>query len=351
MKTSFVSSYATQHSMRLVVGRAQQEIQKLQTEVVTGRFEDIGVALGGKTSNAVMLHRDFEQFTTIKDVNALVENRLSAAQAGLKQNSESAQSMLEALILARDANNDTLRGVAVAKVKHALESFTDISNMTSNGEYLFAGINTDVKPVVDYFETGNTAKAAFDTAFSTHFGFAQSSPSVAGITSAQMQSFLDTVVEPMFTGAAWNTDWSTASDTNMTSRVAREELIQTSVNANQDGFRKFAFAATISFEMLNIGLNDEAQSVLTEKAIAFAGQAVTGTDDERAFLGISESRVTKANQLLQVQADLTKIYVSRMEEVDVYEASTRVNALMTQVETSYSITSRIQRLSLIDYLR
>jgi flagellar hook-associated protein 3 FlgL len=61
MKTSFVSSYATQTSMRLVVAKAQAEIQQLQTEVVTGRHEDIGVELGGKTSNAIRLHRDFEQ--------------------------------------------------------------------------------------------------------------------------------------------------------------------------------------------------------------------------------------------------------------------------------------------------
>lgn len=350
MKTSFVSSYATQNSMRLVVARAQAEIQKLQTEVVTGRFEDIGVELGGQTSNAIMLHRDFEQFTTIKDVNSLVENRLSAAQAGLEQNTASAESMLEALIVAQGASDDTSRSIAVAEIKHALESFTDISNMSSNGEYLFAGINTDVKPVVDYFEAGNAAKTAFDAAFSTHFGFTQASPSVSGITGTQMTSFLDTVVEPMFTGADWNTDWSTASDTNVTSRIAREELIETTVNANEDGFRKFALSATIAYEMFNISLNDEAQSVLVDKAIAFAGEAITGMNDIRTTLGISQNRVAKANELLQVQADLTQIYVSKMEEVDVYEASTRVNALMTQVETSYSITSRIQRLNLIDYL-
>lgn len=351
MKTSFVSSYATQNSQRLIVGRAQAEIQKLQTEVVTGRHDDIGVALGGKTSNAIMLHRDFEQFTTIKDVNALVENRLAASQTGLEQISESAQNMVEALILAQGAVDDTQRGVAAGNVKHALESFIDLSNMSSNGEYLFGGINTDEKPIVDYLAAGNPAKASFDAAFLTHFGFTQTSASVPNITAAQMQSFLDTVVDPMFTGAAWNTDWSSASDTNMTSRIAREELIQTSVNANEEGFRNFAFAAAISYEMINIGLNDQAQSVLTEKAMSLAGKAITGADDQRAVLGISQNRVEKANQLLQVQADLATIYVSQMEEVDVYEASTRVNALMTQVETSYSITSRIQRLNLIDYLR
>jgi flagellar hook-associated protein 3 FlgL len=351
MKTSFVSSYATQTSMRLVVAKAQAEIQQLQTEVVTGRHEDIGVELGGKTSNAIRLHRDFEQFSTIKDTNSLVENRLASAQAALTQTADSAQELMEALVIANDSDNDDLRNVAVNKITGALEAFTDSANLTANGEYLFAGINTDTKPMTDYFETGNAAKAAFDTAFTTYFGFNQTSASTETITGAQMQDFLDNTVEPMFTGADWQTDWSSASDTNMTSRIARGELIQSSINTNDNGFRQFAYAATISIEMLNIGLGDEAQTVLTEAAIKAAGQGISGIDDGRTVLGISEARISKANSMLQMQADLTKIYVSEMEEVDVYEASTRVNALMAQIETSYSITSRIQQLNLIDYLR
>lgn len=337
--------------MRLIVKQAQAEIQQLQTEVVTGRHADIGVALGGQTSNAVRLHRDFEQFSTIKDTNSLVENRLSSSQAALEQSSQSAQDLLETLIIAKDATDDKLRSVAVLKVTDSLRAFTDAGNLTSNGEYLFAGIDTDNKPLVDYFEPGNAAKAAFDNAFSTYFGFSQSSPSVSGITATQMTDFLNNTVEPMFTGTDWTTNWSSASDTNMTSRIAREELVQSSVNANSDGFRSVAFAATISLELMNIGLGEEAQSALVNKAIDAAGKGVSNVDNDRTTLGISQARVEKANKLLQVQADLTKIHVSEMEEVDIYEASTRVNALMAQIETSYSITSRLQRLSLIDYLR
>lgn len=351
MKTSFVSSYATQTSMRMIVNRAQQEIQKLQTEVVTGRYEDIGVELGGRTADAIMLHRDFEQYSTIKDVNALVANRLEASQTGLEQNSESAQSMLEALIIAQGADDESLRRVAVAEVKYSLEAFIDATNMTSNGEYLYSGIKTDVQPINDYFATGSTAKASFDAAFLTYFGFTQTDAQTSNISATQMQDFLDNTVAPMFSGTDWTTDWSNASDTEMYSRITRDETIQSSVSANDDAFRDFAFTATIAYEMANIGLNAEAQYVLIETAIASAGKAITGTDDARTILGISQSRVERANELLQVQADLTTLYVSELEEVDVYEASTRVNALMAQVETSYSITSRLQRLSLIDYLR
>jgi flagellar hook-associated protein 3 FlgL len=35
-----------------------------------------------------------------------------------------------------------------------------------------------------------------------------------------------------------------------------------------------------------------------------------------------------------------------MQGVDPFEAATRVNALITQIETSYALTARIQQLSL-----
>jgi flagellar hook-associated protein 3 FlgL len=42
--------------------------------------------------------------------------------------------------------------------------------------------------------------------------------------------------------------------------------------------------------------------------------------------------------------------INVLESVDPFEASTRVSALMTQVETAYAMTARIQNLSLLKYL-
>jgi flagellar hook-associated protein 3 FlgL len=53
MKTSFISNLALQNAMRMTISRGQEEIQKLQQEVVTGRYADIGLALGAKTSTSV----------------------------------------------------------------------------------------------------------------------------------------------------------------------------------------------------------------------------------------------------------------------------------------------------------
>ena len=51
-----------------------------------------------------------------------------------------------------------------------------------------------------------------------------------------------------------------------------------------------------------------------------------------------------------MQIDLFERNILDMEGVDPYEVSNRVTALLTQIETSYALTARIQQLSLLKYL-
>ena len=53
---------------------------------------------------------------------------------------------------------------------------------------------------------------------------------------------------------------------------------------------------------------------------------------------------------MSLQMDVIAKHISALESVDPYEASTRVTTLLTQIETSYAMTARIQQLSLLDYL-
>jgi len=42
--------------------------------------------------------------------------------------------------------------------------------------------------------------------------------------------------------------------------------------------------------------------------------------------------------------------ISNLEDVNPYEASTQVTNLQTQIETAYSLTAQLQKLSLVNYL-
>ena len=43
-------------------------------------------------------------------------------------------------------------------------------------------------------------------------------------------------------------------------------------------------------------------------------------------------------------------HVTTLEGVDPYEATANVNALLTQIETAYALTARLQNLSLINHI-
>ncbi|AKI02138.1 flagellin/flagellar hook associated protein [Hoeflea sp. IMCC20628] len=350
MKTSFISNQAMQNAMRLTISRGQTEVQTLQKEIVTGRYADIGLALGAQTSNSITLNNDVTRLKSMQASNSLVTQRLSASQLSLNLMADSAQQMLEAFISVSGADDANRLGVAVRDVEAALGAFTVAANTSSNGEYLFAGINSSEKPLDDYFGAGSAAKAAFDTTFLAHFGYTQDDPQAVNITVTQMDDFITNVLEPAFSGPDWNTNWSSANDTNISSRILTNEVVDSGVNANADGMRKFALAAVIGLELLGSPISSEVRVAVNTRAMEYAGQAITGIDNQRGSLGLSENRVTKANDSLSSQIEILTLHVVDIEGVDAYEASTRMQALLTQVEMSYALTARIQQLNLMNYL-
>ncbi|VVT32152.1 flagellar hook-associated family protein [Rhizobium sp. EC-SD404] len=350
MKTTFVSTSAMQNAVRLAIQRAQAEVTDRQQEVVTNRYADVGLALGSKSTRSISLNREVARIDAVLDTNALVGQRLSSSQVVLGQMSESAQQMLDTLITLSDGENESLVKVAQQTINGALGNFAALANTSNSGEYLFAGVNTDVRPMNDYFAPGSPAKAAFDDLFQNRFGFSQNDPQTETITAADLTDFLDTDVKAMFEGPEWNTNWSSASDTNLTNRINGSEVIQSSTNANNTGFRQFAMAAVVGSELVGGNWNSETRAALSDSVISMAGSAITSIDEQRAELGVAEMRVTKANVSLRTQKDIVAVYIGELEGVDPYEAATRMNTLLTQMEASYALTARIQQMSLLNFL-
>jgi flagellar hook-associated protein 3 FlgL len=348
MKASGVSTVALSQSLRLSLVRAQAELVKAQKEAQTGRAADTGLALGTGTAQSVSFARDLERISGIIDSNSLVSARLKATQDALAQISAAAQSFLSTLMTS--SSGDAIGNVTRDSARTTLEALTDILNTSFNGENIFAGINTDVKPLNDYTAPGFTAKASFDAAFLAHFGFTQNDPAAASISVTDMNAFMDTQVEPLFMGAGWATDWSNASDQRIVSRITLTETTQTSVSANQDGFRKLAMAATVIMDLFDSNVGPGARAALVERAVSLVGDAIGGLGDLQATTGIIQQRVANATERLEVQSDLFERRIGNLLDIDPYEAATRVSTLLTQIETSYALTARLQQLSITRFI-
>jgi flagellar hook-associated protein 3 FlgL len=348
MKSTFVSTSAISQAMRYSILRAQAELTRAQKEVSTGRVADVGLALGARTGQSVSFARDLERLKGIVDTNGLAAARLSSTQSALTQISGAAQSFLSTLMTS--ASGDAAPSLTLTDAKGTLQSLTAILNSTYNGEHLFAGINTDVQPINDFTAAGSPNKTAYDAGFLSFFGFTQSDPAAANITAAQMDNFLTTVVEPQFLGAGWQGNWSNATDEGITSRIALNEMVETSVSANDLGMRKLAMAAAAVADAFDSKVGDTARSALLTRAITLVGEAIADIANLSSKTGIVENRVKNATERINMQSDLFEKNILDLEGVDPYRASTRVSTLLQLIETSYALTSRIQQLSLMKFL-
>jgi len=342
MKTTSISSLSVSQAMQLTVSSSHTEIAKLQRESVSGTFDDVGLELGTRTSTSLDYGRETTRLQAIIDSNSMADQRMQSSQLAMKQMSDSGQTLLNSLVALSGSSDSTSLKVSADTAMSVLENFASYANVSTNGEYLFSGINTDVAPLNDTFISD--LKDDFNTSFSDFMSSVGAS-SPADITSDQMKTFLANYTSSF--------DWSSktnASDNTMNSRISTSESVTTSSTLKSDGFKNLALSSLITSQLATAGLSSDALSAVNTQVTTLAGLAVSGIDAQRSSVGLSQERVEKANTAMKSQMDIINTQLTSLVGVDTYEASVRLNTLLTQVETSYKITSKIQDMSLVNYL-
>jgi flagellar hook-associated protein 3 FlgL len=349
MKLSFISSAAIQNAMRQTIRQAQNEMTDASTEATTGVYADIGVALGSNTALSVNLTREVTRIDSLLGSNSIADQRMSSSQTALGDMSSQAQKLMDQLVALRGNTDGSSVSLTQQTASATLSSFVSDANTMVNGEYLFAGTNTDVQPIND---NTSAASSAIKSALDDYMAAQSPQVTAATITGDQMKDFITTTVEPMFTSDTNWASWSNASDQNMSSRISNSEVIDSSTNANEPGMRYLALATTVVNSLMgsDVNLNQDALNAVNDQATSYTRQAIDGINDQSSQLGLSQSRLTDANTSLNAQKDIINTNIGDLTGVDPYEASTKVNSLETQLETAYTIVSKIQQLSLVNYL-
>ncbi|QTQ82767.1 flagellar hook-associated family protein [Agrobacterium tumefaciens] len=367
MKTSFISSLAMQNSMRSTILKAQLEMTNLNTELTTGKHADLGVTLGANTARSLDLNRDVDRLSSLVSVNSIATQRLKSSQAALDGMAKAAQEIQKVLVPNTSSAVPTLATVAKT-ISNAFNTFTGFANTAVSGEFLFSGINTDVKPIDDYFAEGSTLKAAYEVELNAFM--AAQTPAVGNIAdlSKDQASAFMTRIEGVFNGTTpvtnpphsdltagqnydfWTTYGSKASDTNMTSRISQNEVVETSTNSNSQGMRYFAMTAMTAMTFLDDKVPSDVRELVATRSVTNIGTVISGLNQQQSQLGLSESRVSKANDSLAAQKKIIETHLLDIEGIDTYEVKTRLDLLQQQIEIAYSLTSRLQKMSLVNYL-
>jgi flagellar hook-associated protein 3 FlgL len=345
--TSYISSQSISFLMRQSVLRMQSELANGETELATG-YADIGLELGGQTGESVSLQAEASLLQTVASTNETVSLRLNTTETVLSNVQATAQDLLDSLI--QDDGSGSNASTIQASAKANLEGLTSALNSSLSGNYIFAGTNTSNQPITDYYAAGAPNKAAVDSAFAAAFGMPQSSSGVSTISGTSMQNFLDTQFAPLFQGTSWAANWSSASSQTLTNRISQSQTANTSVSANNTAFQQLAQAYSMVADLGTQNLNPSAYQAVTRTARSLLTSAISKLIDLQASAGLVQSDVSAASSQMSVQMNILSTQIGNLEGVNPYEITTRVTDLKTQIETSYSLTSQLQQLSLVKYL-
>jgi flagellar hook-associated protein 3 FlgL len=353
MRTSYISTATLLNTPRANMSRIQTDLDKANAESARGRYADIGLELGFRTGLSLDLRHQVDNLKAQHERNALTSVRLDSTYEALGRVRTDGEAFLA--LTTPGKLTDTSASVVAQTAQTKLTTFIGEMNAAASGQYLFGGIKTGQQPIADFGTTPpSAAKTAFLTAFQAAFGFPTpgQQPQSGDITATQMSTFLAVggPFETLFADPQWGNTWSSASSTNIRSEIARNETQETSVNANAQPLRQLAMLYTLGAEIGLASLSPAAQTAVYDKMRSLASSATLGVKDIQADIGIVQARLATVEQERDAQKNILTKGLGTLEDVDIEEVGTRLQNLEAMLKISYSLTSRVSKLSLMDYV-
>jgi flagellar hook-associated protein 3 FlgL len=349
MSVSSVSTATLSGILQNTVSRLQTQLTTASTESSTGRLADIGLSLGAGTGQDVALHQQMADLTAIATSNSVVATQLDTASDALTSLQGTASTLLASFVQAQSGAPGSNAATALQQqAAGALQTFAAEANASVGGVYVFGGINTGVAPISAY--AGGAAQSAVQSAFQSYFGFSTSSASVNSITASQMQTFLSTQFASLFSGSSWTSDWSSASATPLSNRIGASQTISTSVTTNGAAFQTMAEALTMVSEFGDLNLASDAYATLMNTAQSVMNNANNQLIQTSAEVGTIQNQVKDSDQAIILQQNVLTTRINAAETVNAYDVASQVTNLSTQLQTAYSLTSQLHKLSLVNFL-
>lgn len=345
MYSNYISTLSLNAAPRNSLAKLQTELAKSTEEQATGMRADVSLDLGVRADASISLRNQQANIQAKMDNNTSIATQLSATQDALDDLRTNGQSFLDNLISL--SNTGTATSTLVTDAQQKMDSMLSTLNASDGRRFLFGGVKSGSEPMKDF---SDTAQGALNDAFQAQFGVAPGDDAVSAISAADMSSFLDGAFADQFDDANWAANWSGASDTARSADISASETIKTSVSANETAMRKLSMAYSMVSEFASSKLSAETLQVVIDKARELAGQGVAGLTEMGSNVGFAQSRIETVNTMLSKSKDNTDTKLSTLESVDPAETKAKIDTLTTQIEMSYSMTSQLLKLSIMNYV-
>jgi flagellar hook-associated protein 3 FlgL len=331
-----IGDLAGNYANRLQTARIKAELQRLTSELASGRPADPVAHLGGDTARLALIER-----------NIGVAQARAVAATGLGQFLSTMQTVLDDVEAVRGGlaaqivpltESSTPTDIARASQAGA-DAFRDIVgrlNGTFAGGALFAGNATDGPALADA-----DAMLASLTAAAT-----------GAVTAADVRAAVDAWFDDPAAGFA---TMGYLGDTGplMTRRIDDGVAVTVPARADhpvlKDLMRQAAYVALASDP--GLALPESTADALVRGGLSDLFGMASPLTDLRADLGLEEERAAEAATRNGAMAASLTLARNEIALVDPYATAVALTQTETQLQTHFAVTARLSGLSLVNFLR
>ncbi|MFP1646644.1 hypothetical protein [Pontitalea aquivivens] len=336
MNYAFFGDSAKGYHLRRHNAALKEVMHSLSNELATGVKSDIGSALSGDFAKIVNVEHSL---TSIKSFIFSANEAQQLAEA-MQASLAALQSLISEIFPTLVSSSMSSSVIVDAKSVGSKDHFADaisILNKSTAGRYIFSGVASTTPPLKE-----------FDVIFSSLKEKVSGTTNVEDFLSAVSHWFDAPEGEGGYMDAAYQGGESLKSFA-----VSAGERIAIDLTAASPKLRKALSGLAISALISEGAFENDPES--QSKLLQVAGEKLAGSEVDiigvRSEIGVSAA--TLHRNLTRNLSERSGLELARgaLISVDPYDVTTALQAAQVQLETVYTLTSRLSRLSLLEFLR
>lgn len=316
-------------------GQIKSDLARLSNELSTGRVSDVTEHLGGDTRQLSGINHSLKMLKAYKlaaDETSMLLNHLQLSLGHIDSIRESTTSTL---FTVTENSSQQQIGLASEQAKSSFQDIVSTLNGQFAGKHTMGGTNIDSAPLVD--------------------ADAMLSDILAAIGSTTTTTDIKQIVSNWFddpSGGFATFAYQGQTGSPISKSVQPNQNLEIDVNANDQSIRNIlkatALAAVISELPVGVTLSEQGS------LIQFAGTEMLGAASDASSLqsriGYLQESVEVSRAQIAAETSTFTIAFNDLTSADPFETATQLEAVRTQLETHFTITGRLSRLSLVEYI-
>lgn len=316
--------------------RIKTELHRFSQELASGTTNDVSAKSGGDLSGFASTETALKRLAAFKTSASEAAQFTDVLQVSLSNIQDTTSEIAPSLILAASTNEATLLQATASDARERFSAVISALNTSVGDRSILSGTEFSAKAVSD----SETILAELKTLVAAE-------TTAAGVE-AIVTAWFDDV------GGGFETNGYLGNTTDIAPfQIGENDKTALNLRADnqkiRDLLKGYALASLVSDDVLS-GNHEERVALMSRSGETLIS-ADHGLASLRAQVGSVQSRIENAHARNSAEFSALEITRSEILAVDPFETATKLTAAETQLQMMFTITARLSRLNLTEYLR